>query len=156
MACRYLTQPEVLKRALGNPPDFQCRRIQLEAVISKGSGQYTQHIGFADVLVEVTHSPGKEVVEYFGGKREERGTRVYELVLIEVKINPLPISDLIRQLNLYREYLKQTRALAVLDFDLTESDQRALLGAAITPIRLGQVFESWLETQQRPAKLESL
>jgi hypothetical protein len=165
MACRYVARPEVLQRLLQAPADAKYSP-QLEVVISKGEGKYRQHVGFVDVMANVVHSFG--VVEVPASRVEKAysyKTQTMVMVLAEVKIQPVLASEIIRQLNLYRQYVnlgsygskwETLKLFAVVDFDLTESDRQALLSAQIKPVRLGPDFETWLGQQDVKADLESI
>ncbi len=54
LACRYVADEEVARRVFGID---EKRKVhpELEFVIKKGSGQFLQHIGFADVVLKVGH-----------------------------------------------------------------------------------------------------
>jgi hypothetical protein len=134
LACRYMTRPEVLK-SLVRVPSEATMRAEQEYLISKGRAQFTQHIGFADVLLFVDH-------------KDYRSSGV---ILIEVKIQPVSVSEIIQQMRLYAHYLEIAGtsvdlSIAVVDFDMLDEDQDTLKAADITSVRLGSGFESWLKT----------
>lgn len=81
---------------------------------------------------------------------------------IEAKIERCSVGDLIRQVNLYRQYeglgncsrwTFQSEWLAALAFDITETDAAALRSANIHGIRLGARFNAWVEAQRAKSAL---
>lgn len=133
LACRYVGRWEFFE-ALGIV--WQNPRFEFEFVISKGANQYRQHIGFADVLVFDRYE--------------------MPILLIEVKITPVLASDLLRQVKLYRQYLPPVETLAVVDFPVSEGDDRLLSDEGIATVRLGEGFDRWAQTQGTSAKLRAV
>ena len=128
-----------------------------EAPLSKGEGQYKTTIGFLDVLwkckVEVfskgrkrNRKPGwgEEWTEWI----EEVSTDIQQVQYCgEVKITPTPASDIIRQINLYREYLpagvSHTFAL-IAGYEMSALDVTTLRDHNILPMDLdAQNFDSF-------------
>lgn len=76
-------------------------------------------------------------------------------LLVEVKTTPVPVGDIIRQLNLYRSYLTpslgdpwgKTMVVAT-TFDITKDDGKVLKAANIVHLRLGAAFDHWAEQQE--------
>lgn len=64
---------------------------------------------------------------------------------IETKCNPVPASDIVRQINLYREYcnLFDFKWFALTCFDLPETEQADLKCSNIDWVRLGALFDAW-------------
>jgi hypothetical protein len=168
MACRYLAQPAILQKLMKLESDAKYE-THLERVISKGSHQYLQHVGFVDLWVVAQHRFRVEQEVLHAGTKFERPGEKYttwdnQSALIEVKISPVLTSDIIRQLNLYREYTRAdwknwggSLTFAVVDFDLTASDRDALMSADIRPVRLGADFEAWLAAQEgQKADIDSI
>jgi hypothetical protein len=125
-----------------------------EVMISKGEGQYRTTIGFLDVRIDwFSADPVDWMV---------RGS-----VFVEVKIAPIGVGDILRQINLYREYASAVPArdtrehlrgtvstawVLATSFQLDAGQTETLQGAGITLIRLGEGFEKWFaERQKRPA-----
>ena len=95
-------------------------RVQLEQPIQKGEGKYSSTIGFVDAFLEWKktkpsvgcnssweHPNGKPWVrcdKCFDYDAGERG-----LLLVEVKTRIENIGDLLRQMNLYRQYTRVDR-----------------------------------------------
>lgn len=78
--------------------------------------------------------------------------------LVEVKISPVPVGDAIRQINLYRQYLKyaagyqrRKRVALACAFPLLPYEIKALRDESIVYIPLGKNFERWCEEQTRGA-----
>lgn len=100
LACEYLMQPKQSRRIveLVEPRDVDEGLItesSIETVISKGVDQYRTVIGFLDVKID--------------WRRETKGPGESGLVAIEVKIKPISVGDIIRQISLYREYVVPAR-----------------------------------------------
>ena len=64
-----------------------------------------------------------------------------------MKIKPVGLGDILRQINLYREYVCFTWVL-VAAFDLSESMVHGLNNANVVPFRLGPGFEKFVEEQR--------
>lgn len=120
-------------------------KARTEAPISKGEGQYKTTIGFADVVIAY------ELLMRRTGERHINDGRIIPLeadggriktpwIGIEVKINPVSTSEVIRQINLYREYRPETTWAAVLAFDISSSELTQLQQAGIGHAKLGQSF----------------
>ena len=94
-------------------------RVNRECEIAKGLGQYRTTVGFADLAIQVhvedqhrdvrmrrrnagdgrgnvTWSEWEPIADRIGQSREDFG--------VEVKVTPVAISDVIRQVKLYRSY----------------------------------------------------
>ncbi len=165
MACRYVTQPEVLRSIYGLHDVFQIRAAT-ESVISKGEGKYRQHIGFADGLAVVDPFSCEAHLEFW--KLEDRGEKPVKPkcswpscfsggnILVEVKIQEVRVGELLKQLNFYRTYVTAWKTLAVLDFSITDSDEKMLNSEGIRVVRLGEGFEKWLPTQAAVATLKAI
>lgn len=143
---------------------------RLEVAISKGDGQYKTTIGFIDVECTIKGESIDEGKRYLakerGGTFEHevgpfREVGKYEVQLgIEVKIAPVGIGDLIRQIKLYDEYVRPNRIgmgripyywLAATRYELSARDVASLKAEGILHIRLGGPFERWLSEQNTSA-----
>lgn len=98
LACEYLSEPAQatrMARLAGAPETEDVATVPtLEAQIAKGEGQYRTTVGFLDLRIEWK----TETAE---------GT-----VLVEVKIQPISIGDVLRQIALYRGHLKSVSLAA--------------------------------------------
>ena len=121
-ACRYLTQPEIalnlVNYATAAPAKeqqwelSQVERVVLERHITKGKDQYRTTIGFVDCLIDFQIFYQEAVLEedrssgwgVWKDTGQFRGARGNEQLLVEVKIQPVPVGDIMRQIGLYREY----------------------------------------------------
>lgn len=140
LGCQYISQPSVcnaMNIALqeGGKLEFDESRCPvLEAPITKGEGKYKTMIGFIDVTLPFKNQNGH--VDVFA----------------EVKIKPVELGEILRQISLYREF-KDGPWILVADFDMTASLEEGLKAHGIMPIRLGEGFKSYVEQQrfiQRP------
>lgn len=184
LACEYLAEPIQSERLtrLASPRAAAAGEVRtksvLEAVISKGEGQYKTTIGFLDLRIdwEAGASNGS--------------------IFVEVKINPISVGDVLRQIRLYRSHIGEQLKLEPIDaetfkarvaalgaskedghekakaaplripagtswilataFDLDSGQVDMIRQADIVPVRLGDGFTKWFEErQQRPEpKLE--
>lgn len=143
LACQYLAQPEQAERLISmsgveKPTDrptidgWYSPRGLLEVPVSKGADQYKTTIGFIDVVIEM-------------GRRAP-------CAAVEVKAARAKSADIIRQINLYREYhvdwtrISELRWFVATLYDLTPLEKAALRDANITPIRVGDKFLAWAES----------
>lgn len=145
------------------------RRALTESPISKGEGKYRTTVGFADVSLYF------EWTYIFAGASEAKGNCCHcewspppdewlgdtpdKTVVhpgwdadIEVKIAKIPVSDIIRQIGLYREYKRETRWFVVTPWAINPHEKKALGDQRITHIRLGDGFEQFCrEAKSLPA-----
>ncbi len=101
LACKYLAY-EVGERVLESVLERDLKREnkvphetigRTEVHLVKGSGQYATTVGFADVIIARGW--------WHKAERQKDLWLPYRSLLIEVKVDPNPISDAIRQLKLY-------------------------------------------------------
>lgn len=105
--------PQALIDALSLPGD-QAATL-LEVPLQKGEGKYASTVGFIDAIVE--WSAAKKVQSCTRRHRErpfvlcadctEEDYRSPRAMLVEVKTKIVGIGDLLRQMNLYREYKRE-------------------------------------------------
>ncbi len=179
LACQYLTAEA--SAVFGLPG--KCAGY-LEQPLNKGEGKYKTTIGFVDVcgfvgIPNLTKSErqilaagagadgtAEELDKYDNLRAKARG----RTFVIEVKIKPVGVGDILRQVALYREYAFNLKCLAspfddfddeerthlwgvVVDFDLSDSAVVALESANIYFARLGAGFEKWLkQAHAKPSK----
>jgi len=72
-------------------------------------------------------------------------------LLGEVKIHPVTVGDMLRQINLYREYGKWRVVVIATAFDLTERDVETLRAGRVQHVKLGAGFEEFCQRMQAPA-----
>jgi hypothetical protein len=134
-------------------------RTACEYEIDKGVGQYRTTVGFIDVFLRIeleeaytnvqkrrhyyqsrpadtTWEPSKDFVE-----------RDSEIAAIEVKSSDVPVSDVIRQINLYRSYSNIRRWILATTYQLNQSQFDCLANARILHIHLGQRFQDFVKEQ---------
>ena len=140
-----------------SPESVSLWRSAIEAPISKGEGQYKSTIGFADVLLDLNSKylfvlrmseSFPEKAHWVSGRKK---------VLVEVKIHPVDVGAIIRQLNLYREhyhfdYTPDSETLAVCDFDLQPEDIATLRSERIQYLRLGTRFDAYVKEREQSPK----
>ncbi len=173
-ACLYLTQPDVARKVAawmmelrGEWTDeigrWKYSKIRFatdqEFHLQKGKGQYATTIGFLDVVFDFEGTiEGTQTAEW-----SSRGTVPCEPVnatrnnhwrmLVEVKISPVSIGDVLRQLNLYStyfesvaEYRHMPRCLLVAPWDLAASELDALRKSGYEFLKLGKAFNDWKQS----------
>jgi hypothetical protein len=88
---------------------------------------------------------------------QQREVDAFYTIHIETKCHPVPASDIVRQINLYREYMSgglwawtssNFRWFALTCFDLSETEQADLKCSNITWVRLGALFDAWYDSKQ--------
>lgn len=157
LACEYLSQGVRPQRIVEFvEPEGKLVGSQVEFQISKGEGQYRTTIGFVDVLLE-----------WAGPQRKGR-------IIVEVKIARVGIGDIVRQLNVYREYLSYESAkeafarklgsntIAIVApkrvlataFELDAGQVDLLKREEIQVIHLGDAFIKWFEERSSQNKPE--
>lgn len=171
LACQYLMQPEVAQRILDNWADGiprtmrwqtgyqphvtgELKRLTFERAtigmpINKGHGQYKTTVGFADVVYRykcVYESSYNDVVESQFSPAA---------MLVEVRIEPCPLGDIVRQMALYREYFSSAAYYArhhpivlVTAFDLVMDDVETLRVESIGHVRLGARFDAYYQRRK--------
>ena len=138
-ACQFLAREEdglliadcVFKEFRG---EHEFYSGDIEKPLTKGEGQYKQTIGFIDVFFEGSLHPQK-------GKIKECD------LVIEVKIHQESIGNILKQINLYAEYLPQPhRMVLVTAFKLTAIDVESLGRARVKHMLLGSRFEAFCKS----------
>ena len=103
------------------------------------------------LCVDIVELADKFLIE--SGKQEpwpphEAFLRVCDAkVAIEVKTSPLPVSDIVRQINLYRSYRSFDKWILATTYPLPQSHYDYLANARILHIHLGQRFQDFVKEQ---------
>ena len=171
LACEYLSEEPQRARLLrlAGIPERATSKPILEAVIAKGQGQYRTTIGFLDLMIEWID----EAAETSAYSRQ-RGS-----VLVEVKIKPIGVGDILRQISLYKSHIVETLSfdgeelqsrfrslergekpekpkmvsdkfwILATTFELDHGQARTIREANITHIHLGDGFTKWFEGRQQ-------
>jgi hypothetical protein len=144
---------------------FNLWKARNEVLLSKGHGQYQTTIGFVDVVLQVRPvyevikvpqcpqcgAPAKDLEEhrYWGGSYG---------IAIEVKAGRCQISEAIRQIGLFRQYLPDSTsdiwALAT-PWEVTKSEGAFLAQEQIKHVLLGAEFAKFVEDMRDPPKAVS-
>jgi hypothetical protein len=156
-----------------------CGQCSFENPLSKGEGQYRTTIGFIDVLARV------DVAESVVGKKRIRaneykqdapwadwepyqtGGKRGEAFGIEVKITPVGTGEIIRQINLYRQYLpvpgkyerrpmKRVPFVLATAFPISEASSEQLVGEGINHVVLSSAFDAFCESQAVRGEAKSI
>lgn len=189
LACQYIAQPESRQKLADMMVSELIRRENgtfdrgywkgekayelisidqgsYEVPISKGSGQYRTTIGFIDLILPCTyrlsyHGHLREGYDRCVTWKEHSSSREFKFdIVIETKVNPICIGDVLRQIGLYREYKTNYRDsedpienlwFLVTTYPLSAIDIESLASSKIHHVRLGSSFEKWAEWQTRPS-----
>jgi hypothetical protein len=179
IACQYLCQPEIAARLLvgvlrkdgeewkerrmdsrGPEVEVVCQvskstgSARQEVVISKGEGQYKSHIGFLDVVLLASQTVTETWPDTCISKGHAFRDTAKGSVAIEVKIARVPASEIIRQINLYREYVKAHRWLAVTAFPLSTEAVASLKNERIEHLKLGENFDKYVAQRRAAGTVE--
>lgn len=123
-------------------------RVSTEVHIGKGEGKFRNTVGFLDIEYDVAVRKANERND--DGKHPFKYTSFRQVV--EVKINPVPTSDLIRQINLYREYHSAFRWVAALAYSISEEDAQLLKMSNIRHIRIGDKFTQYVQARKTDSR----
>lgn len=144
-----------------HPYRVRVRDKAMEYHLQKGSGQYATTIGFVDVLFTAAFPHTRFVREtqrkdYVDGKYTTIVTPAHYLedsldvrCFVEVKITPVSVNEILRQMNLYRSYIDTEpyynpyTGLVITAWELDAADETALLQARYKHFHLGQGFQDW-------------
>lgn len=152
LACQYLAQKDVVTSLVASitgkePSKLQRVRSFPESPLSKGEGQYKTTIGFLDLLVRFDSLEPSQVYEDHRWVPAE-DKWIGGAMAIEVKISPVSLGDIIRQVNLYAEYQTGTHWLVVTEFSLSPEDVATLKSASIRHRRLGGKFSEYVKERE--------
>ena len=120
-----------------------------ERPISKGEAQYKTTLGFIDLVLRITCQDCVARLE-----KERAATQGQKIKLtpdwcasicIEVKTTPVGAGEILRQLKLYREYVRADRWVLATTFGLTDPDLHALAGEDVHHVLLGERFFEWIK-----------
>jgi len=141
--------------------------VAFEHPIVKGSGQYRTSIGFADLVLGLdveTERTGvterrKDYRGVWGRPEKKRDLRSTwrRLVGMEVKIAPVPIGDVIRQVKLYGSYTDRQscqeihRWVVTTAYPISSLDVQCLRNERITHVVLGEGFKQFVADQDAPS-----
>lgn len=153
--------------------------LNTEVPITKGENQYKQTIGFIDGIIEtvIFRESDEYQCENNESHRSEEGKCIWKTdftknlssfsdwkFFVEIKITPQKVGDIIRQINLYREYLSLKcyygSFILAYNFDLSEIEIKALEKENIICIKLGKQFDDWcveqlnIKSEQKENRLE--
>ncbi|HLD90212.1 MAG TPA: hypothetical protein VI911_04230 [Patescibacteria group bacterium] len=171
LACQYLCREDVALKLAGmiwpngdHPTDEEMVRIAsdpsdrrrrsewttgltfvssvIEAPITKSHGYL---VGFVDVVLRVRLSivGFAEVRPYSHEVRVWRGSGDVRLAMVEVKVKPVDIGDIARQMALYREHTDGVKFVVATCWRMSADDRATLRDKGIRTIYLGEPFEEY-------------
>lgn len=143
-ACQYLAIPEVSANLVRSVfplyPNVSEQssvrgRPRFEVALTKGSNQYKVTLGFIDLILTC------RIVS-------SDGCHSSGMLCVEVKITKIAVSEIIRQINFYRQYkideIYDGIWIAALRFDITEQEAAMFASEQIRVVRLGAKFDEFL------------
>jgi hypothetical protein len=148
LACQYLTLPDNVRRLVDIVKREHYEQVRgfdgkvsfdtprPEHPISKGEGQYRTTIGFIDLFLDVSPMVNRRFMS--------------EHVAVEVKTGRAGMGQVIRQINLYREYIasQHTHWFLVTTYPETEGNVELLAESDIWHIELADAFFEWVKGKQ--------
>lgn len=145
LAGQYLLQPEVALKIgkLEIDEEVVFTGGKLEIPLTKGLNQYKTFIGFIDGSLCFESVKNKYVCFF------------------EIKINPETTGNVIRQLNLYKEFMKcdeydyASVSLLVTAYDVSPADQALFKENGIVCVRLGEAFDEFVRAQEAASKIRN-
>ena len=130
---------------------------ECEHEIYKGVGQYRTTVGFLDVFLKIEL---EEIITNVQKRRyrSEPSSEPWEpsrdftepdreIAAIEVKSTDVPVSDVMRQINLYRSYSDIKYWILATTYPLSQSQFDCLANARILHVHLGQRFQDFAKEQ---------
>lgn len=183
-ACQYLTSPpgRVALAAAVGPVDYEfvnsatnrrqsvthelvATRSERERTLSKGTGGYRVTIGFLDAVVHCRYRLNTVVSDAATGAviRRESAALDYPFI-IEVKATREGVGQILRQVNLYRDFLNDAMQAGQSDLDgyqfvvatrfpLTADEAATLEDAGVLHLVLGDGFDRYRAAQGRQENL---
>lgn len=165
LAKKYSIQVEMkgtfpFERTDSKETRWRIDRTVFEKQIIKGRDKYRTTIGFADLFVDVTREDFYRIVDVYEKiDHEDWWSQDQSSFLIEVKANPVSASEILRQVGLYREYLRDMMGalefkkvdltcIAATLYPLAPADRAMLRSQGVYTIRLGEPFQAWLAAQR--------
>lgn len=193
LACQFLAMPdnhERLVKLLVEPVAAKLNapitvhsvgKPALEHIVAKGGGGTGRFVvGFADVVLPFSLAwRGNEGVRYdvWDGDDVHRssigGAVIHSVAIVEVKITPTSLGDVLRQLKLYREHSRSfTSAFPMSSavqeagshreccpapglmwvlataYDISEQSAASLRAEGVRHVRLGRQFNEWLTARE--------
>jgi hypothetical protein len=135
---------EVLEDGTETTEFGRIHSVILESPISKGEGKYKTTVGFMDLLCNVV------LVKWWEGKWREsprdeyvqrkRTREVYGQFAIEVKIGEVGSGEILRQINLYREFNAPQQFVCATAYVLPQVDVDTLAKHRVRHVVLGKGF----------------
>jgi len=137
-------------------------RVNRECEIAKGWGQYRTTVGFADLAlqlqIEEQHREGQMRTRNLP---DGRGSLTWaewcpvadfichssEDIGIEVKVTPVAVSDIVRQVKLYRSYSRVPTWVVATAYQITHADLECLKNERLRHVFLGEHFRAFVADQ---------
>ena len=137
-------------------------RVNRECEIAKGVDRYRTTVGFADLVLQLNvEEQYRDVRMRRRNTRDGHGNLTWsewepladrsehsrEQVGIEVKVTPVSVSDVIRQVKLYRSYSGVPTWIVATTHQITRADLECLKNERLQHVHLGERFEAFVAEQ---------
>jgi hypothetical protein len=174
-----LSYEEIIECNVSKPSNLKAKS---ELPLNKGQGKYKTTLGFLDAVLSFSWSerrvgnitynhPSLDTSALLKSVDYEKS--LSGVLFVEVKISPVGVGDILRQIAFYKEYIPLgseghsdqywnylsrlksnfVRWVVVTDFDLSKEDKKQLQQHHISHFKLGPKFEEFVEkASSEPAK----
>ncbi|MBC8356550.1 MAG: hypothetical protein H8E66_31605 [Planctomycetes bacterium] len=137
-------------------------RVTRECEIAKGWGQYRTTVGFADLVLQLhIEEHHREAQKRTRNVPDGRGNLTWtewhpvadfvwqsnEEVGVEVKVTPVAVSDVVRQVKLYRSYSGIRTWVVATTYQITRADLECLRNERFQHVYLGEHFQAFVAEQ---------
>jgi hypothetical protein len=129
--------------------DFRWTEARTEQTVVKGKDQYKTTIGFLDVSLMFV-----SLWEPLTTSQEANYSETHSFA-IEVKAGKVPVSEVIRQINLYREFVSFDTWLLATPWPISEVEKTTLDGEKIKHILLGDSFREFVAQNEKSPEAQS-
>ena len=148
-------------------------RATFEYHLTKGDGKYQTTIGFLDLVLQGKCNLQKEWTEavhyrpfrvdspdiHVEQLDEKSNEGIEKYIVTEIKIHPVPASEVIRQIKLYAEYFPVDKSHAsfalVTEYSVSARELGMFKNEGIHVFELGEAFDTWAKAgpdrDQQPA-----
>lgn len=147
LACLYLSQRDIgrqlVSRLCGDDDSLDIENSAIEVALSKGEGQYKTTIGFLDVRIDFSY-----IRTCKPSCCSDSVHICYGVAIIEVKNAVCDVSEIIRQINLYKAHFQCVHYefwIVATTYNISALDSAALTAAGLRHVFLGKGFRSWCE-----------
>lgn len=156
LACQYLARPEIATRLLPLIPTEGWESVERAFLDAKFEAPVTKEARWSDPVAPIVGFMDLFVIYAWSGVRTLRQVTERYGVLVEVKIQPVAIGDILRQVGLYlhhqsrvlydSDYVWANHVVVATAYDLSVDDVAMLTSKKILHVRLSKDFDSFCAT----------